>query len=168
MYFANFGPYFHSESMFGSSIGLESFLRWVENLSDIRMKSIAVRELSGRGKGIVSTTEIKVSRAERSATVDKECMANRIQKGEVLLSASMSALLFVHPDPLVQDGQTNPSVQGRLAKVLLDRSSLPGSDPRSLKLWDAIMPSREDLVDCMPAFWSQDLQDCLPWSAKCT
>ena len=83
-------------------------------------------------------------------------MTDPLSRGDTLIHVPSTALLTVTPsDCFLRD----VSVHHALAESLVDRAA-------ELKPWLDVMPSYEDLENCMPVLWNAKLARRLPYAAR--
>ncbi|KAH8171621.1 SET domain-containing protein [Sarocladium implicatum] len=118
---------------------IENLLEWA-TAQGVEMKGIEPKHLPGRGIGLVATRKIEV--------------------GEAILVVPSQLLRTISntPKPMLR------KLKGTSVHSILAASLCLEKDP-VFELWRAVFPTKEDITQCMPFFWPQELQDLLPDAA---
>ncbi|KAK7739001.1 hypothetical protein SLS53_005897 [Cytospora paraplurivora] len=122
----------------------EELLAWADSVG-VKVNSIRPMRISGRGFGIVATKDIP--------------------KDTVILHVPVTALRTKDtvPPTITKSLPKDITIHGLLAADLA--LNKPANSTKYAK-WQAVVPSREDILQSMPLTWPPSLQSQLPTAAK--
>ncbi|ROV93258.1 hypothetical protein VPNG_09556 [Cytospora leucostoma] len=122
----------------------EELLAWADSVG-VKVNSIRPMRISGRGFGIVATKDIP--------------------KDTVILHVPVTALRTKDtvPPTITKSLPKDITIHGLLAADLA--LNKPSNSTKYAK-WQAVVPSREDILQSMPLTWPPNLQALLPTAAK--